>query len=329
MNTTRTPFRPQPSAEQALTVRACAKLNLTLRVVGRRPDGFHEVESLMVAVNLFDELVVARHGGPDWQLSCDHPALPTGQRNLVTRALHELIRAASERRGASVEPGGLKATLRKRIPIGAGLGGGSSDAAAALLALNRLLGLGLSSGELCRCAARIGSDVPFFLRRRAAVARGRGERLERLDVHWPGFFLLVCPPLVCDTAKVYAGWAPAGLSEDRSVNPLDRNPQPSAAELGALLFNDLEAAAFGAYPQLAEWQRRVREVCGLPVRLTGSGSTLYCPLDTEQQAEESARAIRQRLGFITYVTRMLSESDATVRGALNEHQRNKSQAGPQ
>ena len=313
MMATKTPSHGPPQSEQALTVRAPAKLNLTLRVLGRREDGYHELESLIVAVDLYDELTVERRSGAAWRLLCEHPGVPADQDNLVLRAARELARDAAPQRASGGDIGGLDITLTKRIPPGAGLGGGSSDAAAALVAINELYRLGLSGPELAACAGRIGSDVPFFLHQPAAVVRGRGEQVETVSALWPGYFLLICPPLNCATRRVYARWKPNSNQTDRPIHPLAGSARLTAAQLAERLFNDLEAPAFSAYPQLAQWHRQVQEVCPHPVRLTGSGSGLFCPLDTREAGENLAATIEHRLGFTTFSAQLLP--DGNTRGA--------------
>jgi 4-diphosphocytidyl-2-C-methyl-D-erythritol kinase len=151
-----------------MQLRAPAKINLSFKILGRRADGFHEIETLMAPVSLFDSLRVTLGSGSCIDFSCDDPSLPTGDDNLVVKAARLFLNEAQVDAGVAIE-------LQKRIPHGAGLGGGSSDAASALLALNRLLGTGLPSARLAEIAAQIGSDVPFFVYESAATCSGRGS----------------------------------------------------------------------------------------------------------------------------------------------------------
>lgn len=200
------------SADLTLTVQAPAKLNLTLDVLGRRPDGFHELESLMVTVGWFDTLTFAPADGFTlWVTGAD--GVPTDESNLVTRAATALATIADRSADAAI-------CLHKRIPHEAGLGGGSSDAAAALLGLNELWGCGLSRDELSEVAATIGSDVPFFLCGSAAgVVRGRGERVEPIAAGPPRWALLAKPPVGLSTAAVFAAWGgrPSAASTARAA----------------------------------------------------------------------------------------------------------------
>jgi 4-diphosphocytidyl-2-C-methyl-D-erythritol kinase len=274
-----------PHAEQApQRQRAPGKVNLTLRVVGRRGDGYHEIESLMVLIGVCDELVDVGPSDSGFRLSCDRDDLPTDERNLVVQT----ARLLAERRGRPID---RAVHLHKRIPVGAGLGGGSSDAAAALLLLNRVCHLGLTRQELTAWAPDLGSDVPFFLHPPAAVVRGRGERVAPAEICWPGYLLLVFPPVTCATPAVYARWKQPEHRADAPINPLTAGAAPSAATLAEQLFNDLELPAFEAYPDLRRWHARVQEICRRPARLSGSGSTLFVLADDLDEA----RALRVAL----------------------------------
>jgi len=224
-------------------VLAPAKLNLFLEVLGRRPDGYHELESLMVAVDLFDRLTFAEDSSGSITLECDDPTLPTGGTNLVVRAAERLRSNSGCRRGARIE-------LYKAIPVQAGLAGGSSDAAATLVALDRLWNLQTPPGRLDELAGEIGSDVAFFRHAPAAVCRGRGERVEPQPVPRVYHFVLVCPPVGVSTADVYHH-----LSLSDRTQPIApaltafAGGQP--AELGPTLFNRLQPVAETLCPALA------------------------------------------------------------------------------
>ena len=185
-----------PAGPDGVVVAAPAKLNLFLEILRKRPDGYHDLESLMVAVDLFDTLEVRATPG-SISLSCDTPGLPTGADNLVVKAA-TILRDAAKRPdlGASIR-------LTKRIPTRAGLGGGSADAALTLLALNRIWKLALTREELAAMAASIGSDVAFFLAPPAAWCEGRGEVVTPESVGSRFDFVLVCPPVGLATADVY------------------------------------------------------------------------------------------------------------------------------
>ena len=307
MKATDIPPHARLRAERRLRVRAPAKLNLTLRVLGRRGDGYHDLESLIVPIDLCDELTVETCPGSGWRLLCDDPEVPTDESNLITRAARELVRSIRRRGGPLDSLDGVRVTLVKRIPVGSGLGGGSSDAAATLLALSELLSLGRSQSDLGVCGARVGSDVSFFVHGAPAIVRGRGEQVQPVQVQWPGWFLLICPPLNCQTARVYSHWQPNRQNTDRPIYPFPPDRPLGAEELAQGLFNDLEEPAFCAYPQLSQWHRELQDICPLPLRLTGSGSAFYCPQDNREDAVQLADTVHERFGFAIFVMRLMTD----------------------
>jgi 4-diphosphocytidyl-2-C-methyl-D-erythritol kinase len=286
--------RPLADGLEAL---APAKLNLFLEVRGRRPDGFHEIETLMVAVDLHDRLTFHDDPAGRIALACDDPGLPTGPENLVVAAAELLRREAGVARGARM-------TLAKAIPSEAGLAGGSSDAAATLVALDRLWGLDLPTDRLAELAGRIGSDVPFFLHAPAAVCRGRGEQVEPVRPGAPLHFVLVCPPVGVRTAEVYARVAVPDRPEsaDACRAALERG---DPAALGGALFNRLRPAAEARVPDL----RRVRDALqslGPSLdghSMSGSGSASFGLGRTAEAAAAAARQLETLgLGRIRVVT---------------------------
>jgi len=278
--------RPQfePAAGGGLLCRAPAKLNLTLRVLGRREDGYHELDSIVAKLTLYDELTFRPRGDGQILLKCaGYDCGPPGE-NLAVRAA-ELLREKMPGAGAEIH-------LAKRIPPGTGLGGGSSDAAAALQALNRLWGVGLSRAGLGELAGQIGSDVPLFLDGPSVRIRGRGERVQPLAVHpfWAAVWL---PNIACDTARVYARYDE--MAADRAAASDDRSAPAAIADLADKpasrwrdgLFNDLRAPAEALYPQLAEASDRLASSTAVPVHMTGSGSALFTLFDEQSSARRA------------------------------------------
>ncbi len=254
-----------------------AKLNLFLEVLGRRPDGYHDLATVMVPIDLADTIEVRK--APRFTLEVEGADLPGI--NTVTRAW----RAVRRRRRIP----GARVRLVKRIPAGSGLGGGSSDAAAAIEALDRLYGLGL---DRAAAGAEVGSDVNFFLQRGPALCMGRGEAVAPLAaaprlhavVVWPGF------PL--STAGVYRR-----VREFLTPNPrdvidfLNRYALGDVGRLGRALFNRLEAAAFALRPEIGALRRRLRRLPFAGTRMTGSGSAVYGLCASRAEAERLARRI--------------------------------------
>ena len=264
-------------------VLAYAKLNLVLKVVGRREDGYHLLQTLMCAVDLADELHLSEADGIS--LTAEGLEIPPGE-NLALRA----ARLLAERTGTGK---GVHIRLIKRIPAGAGLGGGSSDAAATLAGLDRLWGLGLSPGELRELGAELGADVPFFLGESPAWAEGIGERLSPARVDLPGAFLILVPPFRCPTPEVYRLYDGLGL-------PLSC---PSRAEGGVRFENDLWPAALKLRPRLGELWRALEGLGGLGVGMTGSGSGLFVAFPDPEAAQGAAESLSGEVEGTIFVAR--------------------------
>jgi 4-diphosphocytidyl-2-C-methyl-D-erythritol kinase len=262
-------------AVETVTLQTPAKINLTLRVLGRRPDGYHEIESLMVPVTLFDEVQV-RLGEPGIEVSCPgHPGLE-GENNLAHRA------ASQYHRRAGIEPG-VAIRISKNIPVQAGLGGGSSDAAATLLGLNRLLGR-LSGEELFGIASELGADVPFFLEIRPALARGIGDRLTTV-VNLPQFaVILAVAPFGLATAEMYESLNSSLTIPGSGDN---RSSPVSARGLGDLasgLQNDLQPVGEHFRPIIGRVCRELTRAGAVGAQMTGSGPTVFGLFPTREQA---------------------------------------------
>lgn len=277
-----------------------------LRVVGKRADGYHLLDTIMLPVSLFDEIEIrkvpgSRAGKPDCgaviNVTCDHPSVPTDEKNLAFRAASLLLAKARSRAPVEIH-------IRKRIPVGAGLGGGSSDAAATLVGLNRLLKLHLSDKQLERIGRSIGADVPFFIRRRPARARGIGERLTRLR-HVPRFWLLIVyPGFPVSTAWVYRNLPPT-LTKPIVNNSIITSLK-SFAKLGAVLVNDLEAVTTKRYPQIVLLKRRLAAAGAAAALMSGSGSSVFGIFSSRRKAQEAFRRLRQEEGAQTFFVRVLS-----------------------
>ena len=253
-----------------LSIEGRAKINLGLEVVGRRPDGYHDIRSLMQSIGLADRLDIELDRAGGLRLRCPDSDLPAGEENLVLRAANRL----RERTGCSL---GARIALHKSIPVGAGLGGGSSDAAAALVALNRLWRLRLRRFELQEIGAEIGSDVPFFIRGGTQLARGRGDRLRPMAPLPAIPVLVIYPNLVIPTGSVYGdpkmGLTPRGpLSNLRSCNLTTRSGVMSCL---VRLRNDLEPVVIRNHPRVARILRSVFVYGPLVARVSGSGSSIF------------------------------------------------------
>lgn len=270
---------------------AYAKLTLSLRVVGRRDDGYHDLEALVVSIEDPHDVVeveaVPHPGGVSFLVAGELEGVPTGSTNLAMRAGE----AAMRRAGRSGH--GVRMTLRKKIPAGAGLGGGSADAAAAMHAVRRMLELELDDAAMLDVGVEIGSDVPFCLTGGAAWLRGRGERLEPLELPVGLPYLVAIPPFRLATPMVYAAWDDlGGPRATRSVPAFG-----PVAGLVSELVNDLEPAAEAIEPRLVEFREALERIVGAPALLAGSGSAYVVPVadDLVGRLDAVAKQVRRSL----------------------------------
>ncbi len=268
-----------------LKLGAPAKINWFLAVLGKRDDGYHDIASPMQCVSLFDELSFEH--AEDIQLisGMDVPAAE----NLVYRAALLLKKVSSYRKGAKI-------TLTKNIPLAAGLGGGSSDAASTLIGLNRLWGLGYSSGQLMRIAAGIGSDVPFFIEGRLSLVEGRGEKVRALKCETTVPMLLVKPDL-----EISAGWAYRNCEAELTKRSIDIKLFCQAldgkdfARLREMVFNDLESSVVREYPVVGEIKKMLSENGAVVASMSGSGPTVFGVFDSTEDAERASLNMGKRM----------------------------------
>ena len=263
-----------------------AKLNLSLRIVGRRDDGYHLLDSIVAPVSLFDDLAVTVEPSVSsaFSLRCEPPsAAPPGQDNLAVRAAQAFLRQVDTTARVSI-------VLRKRIPAGAGLGGGSSDAAGVLRALNMLLSPPLGPAELAACGLQIGADVPVVLLGAPARMRGIGEVVERWSSAPTTPIVIVFGGIPLDTRSVYAKYDDL-LTMSGSPSTI-RALTPGREPLGTVMHNDLEAAAFHVQPELHALKRRLRSLGAEGVCMTGSGSAIFGYWQQWDDAHAAAEQLR-------------------------------------
>ena len=281
-------------------VRAYAKINLTLDVIGRRADGYHELVTVMQTVDLHDTLCLTEIADDRVGIVCTRAEL-SNEENLAARAARLLRERFAVSQGVLIE-------LRKHIPVAAGLGGGSSDAAAALLALQRWWRLPLSLPELEGMAATLGSDVPFFLTGGLALCEGRGERVTPLAASWSPsmrWLLLLKPAISIATARVFQALPPGDYSDGgasrRVVEALQagRLPQPED------LHNSLERGVLERYPEVARAKADLLQAGATLARLSGSGPTLYAPFSSLSGATRALEQL-QASGYEVYLARAVS-----------------------
>ena len=286
----------------SLTVFAPAKVNLFLAITGRRADGFHDLVSVVTPLRWGDDLEIETRPGGLYSLSCDTPGVPLDQTNLILRAAHLFAAAAKPAHGAHFH-------LRKKIPMGAGLGGGSSDGTAALIGLNKLAGEPLNQEQLANLAAQLGSDCPLFLHARACVMRGRGEDIQpltggALDRLTGLRLLLFKPDFGINTAWAYrqlvagapGSYLPLAQAEARLAS-WSLSDQPAET----LIFNNMEPPAFAKFLALPTLLEALRERFGLTVGMSGSGSACFALMSEGKNLREIEGFIRDAWGLQTFI----------------------------
>jgi 4-diphosphocytidyl-2-C-methyl-D-erythritol kinase len=275
-------FREDLWRDKDMQLYAPAKINLSFEIKGRREDSFHEIETLMTPISLRDRLTIEQTPGKEGvQFSCDDPSLPDGENNLVVRAAKLFQKAIGT-------AGGLRIALEKKIPHGAGLGGGSSDAASTLLGLNELFGTRFDQKNLIGLAAEIGSDVPFFIANTAAICRGRGELVSPISLPRSFNLLLLKPDFGVPTTWAYGRW-----KDSRELPEVNYAPQEFS---GVRFVNDLERPVFEKYVVLGylkTWLRRQPEVGA--ALMSGSGSTVFAVIRDGADANQLVARVRENV----------------------------------
>jgi 4-diphosphocytidyl-2-C-methyl-D-erythritol kinase len=278
-----------------IKVLAPAKINLCLSVLGRRPDGYHDVEMLMQMVGLYDEVTVAL-GKRGVSVACDQSEVPSGEKNIAWKAAAEMLSAAGSAAGLIIE-------IKKNIPVSAGLGGGSGNAAAVIAAANRLLHAGCGRKQLAEIGARVGMDVPFFFFGPTAFARGRGEIVTPLTPVPQFWVLLVNPGFETSTAWVYNN-VNLGLTKKVDCNKIARLMVGNIAEG---LHNDLETVTAAAHPVIKKIEAALRAQGALGALMSGSGPTVYGIFETGDACRAAAKGLSGE-GWRLYPAETLTES---------------------
>jgi 4-diphosphocytidyl-2-C-methyl-D-erythritol kinase len=265
---------------------APAKINLCLHVLARRSDGYHDLSSIMQRVSLFDRVELSLSAVPGVRVSCPSVELGSGEENVAARAARALL-------GRATEEFGIEIAIDKQIPVAAGLGGGSSDAASVLVGLNEMLGLGLDRRTLMSEGAKLGADVPFFVFEQTAWATGIGEVLTPFPVELPLWYVLVNPGIAVSTAWVYQNLA---LTSHRDAAKMPRFPR-TPEELVALLHNDLEQVTIAGHPLVGEIKDFLLSLGAIGSLMSGSGSTVFGVFSSERAALRAAEVCSGEPGW--------------------------------
>ena len=279
-----------------VTVEANAKINLTLDILGKRPDGFHEVAMVMQSIGLHDTLTMEKTDG-EIALSINVPWLKADEKNLAWRAA-ELVR---QEYGLT---GGVRIDLVKRIPIAAGLAGGSADAAAVLKGMNELYNLQMSEARLCELGAKLGSDIPFCLMGGTMLATGRGEVLTRLADMPETWVVLAKPRISVSTAWAYQNYDEQGAERHPDNEAIKKAiARGNRKAVAGLLCNVLESVTIKKYDVIADYKQMMLDKGAMASMMSGSGPTVFGLARNREQAEAIANVLRQNTNADVFVTR--------------------------
>jgi len=268
---------------------APAKVNLTLRVIGRREDGYHDIESLVQKISIYDRITILEKNEPGIHLTCSDPSLPTGPDNLVYKSAQLIMKSTR------IREKGISIHLEKAIPHGAGLGGGSSDAAAILMGLNTLWKLSMTREELAALAQEIGSDVPLFLHPSPSLITGRGERVKPSHILVNAIFVVIFPGFSVSTKWAYSNFRLTKEPGKYTISGLCKTvgeTLPPEHRQG-LLVNDLEEAVTMGHPEVGRCKEDLRRVGARASLMSGSGSAIFGLFEDRQTAEKAAAQLME------------------------------------
>jgi len=275
---------------KSLTLKAPAKVNYVLDVIRRRPDGYHDLRMVMQRVNLSDEISITLADTQDITVTCGKNGVPDGPGNIAWKAARTLLDMAGTGQGAEI-------TIAKNIPVAAGLGGGSSDAASVLMGMNELLGLDLSDQRLMEIGVKLGADVPFFIFKKTALAEGIGEQLSAMPDMPPAWVLLVNPGV-----HVSTGWVYRNLQLTNRVE-LAKLPYfyGTIEDICSILSNDLESVTIPAFPVIAEIKATMMRSGALGAMMSGSGPTVFGLFSDRATAEQAREELVRSTGWFAAV----------------------------
>lgn len=279
---------------KSLTLKAPAKVNYRLDVLRRRPDGYHDLRMIMQRIDLCDEIIIALSGIPGIRVTCGRDGVPDGPGNIAWRAAEVLLALSGRKVGIDI-------AITKNIPVAAGLGGGSSDAATVLMGVNELLGLGLSTERLMEIGVTLGADVPFFIFGKTAQAEGVGDVLTAIDAVPSLWLVLVNPNIPVSTAWVYQSLR---LTGERNGDTIPRFFK-DVEDVCAVLSNDLESVTIERYPVIGEIKEMLIAAGAAGSLMSGSGPTVFGLFVSEEEARRAARSIAEMSDWFVTAVRVL------------------------
>ena len=289
-------------ALSSFTLPSFAKINLQLRVIGKREDGFHELFTVFQTVSLSDSISFAEAGGVD--VTCDDRLMPVDETNLIVKAAKALQLRFRIEQGSAIH-------LEKRIPSPGGLGGGSSNAAVALIGLRRLWDIEMADDELGQIAAELGSDVPFFLHGGTAIGRGRGEMIEPISDLGEQFILIVTPNVSVSTKRAFEGMNASTLTNEDSNRILrDCRKEVDSLDLGhSALINDFEESVFDAFPEIQRVKETLLELGAVNAAMSGSGASVFAIFDKTETRQAALKALDHESTWRKFAVATISRSE--------------------
>ncbi len=277
-----------------------AKINLFLRICGKRPDGYHELFSLMCCVTLFDELSLQIGGGKTIEIHCSHPDVPADDSNLAHRAASLFLRKLNSAQGVDIY-------LNKNIPVAAGLGGGSSNAASVLMALNTYYERPFTQEQLMEMGLTLGADVPFFIFQKPAIATGIGEKLEAFEAALPYHILLLYQGISISTAETYQNLN-FGLTNDQK-KPTSNSLKRDRFDPARHLTNDLERVTVAKYPEIGLAKEKLLNLGAIGALMSGSGPTVFGLFDNAETAKSANQSLRADKDLKLFLVDPIHEAD--------------------
>jgi 4-diphosphocytidyl-2-C-methyl-D-erythritol kinase len=282
-----------------------AKINLFLQVLGKRSDGYHDLMSLMCCIGLYDTVSLT-FGVKNIAVSCHHPGVPEDDKNLAFGAAHLFLKTLNKNEG-------VKIIIQKQIPVAAGLGGGSSNAAAVFLGLNRYYGYPFSTEELMSMGLSIGADVPFFIFQKPAIASGIGEKLEAFEGPLPYHILLIYPGFNVSTAETYQNLN-FGLTNDQK-KPTSISLKRNRFDPAVHLANDLERVTAAKYPEIGLAKEKLMNLGAIGALMSGSGPTVFGLFDNAETAKSAGQSLSQDKDLRLFLVDPILEADPIFIGA--------------
>ena len=286
-----------------LSLPSFAKVNLHLRVLGKREDGYHDIFTVFQTVSLHDTLIF-EESEDKVTLECEAPDVPTDSSNLIVRAAEGLRSEFGISRGADIR-------LEKRIPMGGGLGGGSSNAAAALIGLARVWGIGAKKAGIKRIAEELGSDVPFFLEGGTALGIGRGTELETMPDFRAAWMLIVKPEVHVSTAEAYEGLHAQSLTnaDSNRILRVCRSEAGSSDFLHSAAVNDFESSVTAAHPEIGRVKRKLIKLGANRAMLSGSGASVFAIFDKEETRQTALKALDDEVNWRKFAVAAVSRDE--------------------